>query len=108
MTTNGGRRVFIQTTFDVTSVCKPLVSTSALERQGVTIVFNHGYDRIIVRSDTVNFVSHDCHSSLLFRLAGGTPLRKAMVLTGESVSDDVDEEVYEREGDETSVAKGSF
>ena len=29
-------------------------------------------------------------------------------MTGESVPIDVDEEVYEREGDEASMAKGSF
>ena len=29
------------------SVRKPLLSTSALKRRGVTIIFNHDYDRII-------------------------------------------------------------
>ena len=44
--TNSGRRILIQITFDVRSVRKPLLSTSALKRRGVTIIFNHDYDRI--------------------------------------------------------------
>ena len=49
VTTNSGRRILIQITFDVMSVRKPLVSTSALKHRGVTIIFNHDYDRIIFR-----------------------------------------------------------
>ena len=45
--TNSGKRILIQITFDVTNVRKPLLSTSALKRRGVTIIFNHDYDRII-------------------------------------------------------------
>ena len=37
----------MQITFDAMSVRKPLLSTSALKRRGVTIIFNHDYDRII-------------------------------------------------------------
>ena len=62
VTTNSGRRIAIQITFDVMSVRKPLLSTSALKRRGVTIMFNHDYDRIIFRNETVNLRSHDCHS----------------------------------------------
>ena len=40
-TTNRGRQILIQITFDVMSVRKPLLSTSALKRRGVTIIFNH-------------------------------------------------------------------
>ena len=47
--TNSGRRILIQITFDVMNVRKPLLSTSALKRRGVTIIFNHDYDRIIFR-----------------------------------------------------------
>ena len=39
VSTNSGRRVLIQITFDVMSVRKPLLSTSALKRRGVTIIF---------------------------------------------------------------------
>ena len=39
VTTNSGRRVLIQITFDVMSVRKPLLSTSALKRRGVTKMF---------------------------------------------------------------------
>ena len=46
VTTNSGRRILIQIKFDVMSVRKPLLNTSALERRGVTIIFNHDYDRI--------------------------------------------------------------
>ena len=46
VTTNSGRRNLIQITFDVMSVRKPLLSTSALKRRGVTIIFNHDNDRI--------------------------------------------------------------
>ena len=53
----------------------------------------------------MNLVSHDCHSYLHVGLADGTPHRKGMVITGEGVLNDVDEEVYGGEGDETSVAR---
>ena len=43
--TNSGRRILVQITFDVMSVRKPLLSTSALKRRGV----------IIFRNETVNF-----------------------------------------------------
>ena len=36
-TTNSGRRILIQITFDVLTVRKPLLSTCALKRRGVTI-----------------------------------------------------------------------
>ena len=36
--TNSGRRILIQITFDVLNVRKPLLSTSALKRRGVTII----------------------------------------------------------------------
>ena len=58
VTTNSGRRVSIQNTFDVVSVRKPLLSTHALKRRGVTIIFNHDYDRIIFRNETVTLISH--------------------------------------------------
>ena len=105
VTTNSGRRVLIPITSDVMSVRTPFRSTSALQGQGVTIIFNHDYDRIIFRNEAVNLASHDCHSYLHVRLAHGTPSHKAMVMTGECVSNDVDEEVHEGEGDETSVAR---
>ena len=56
VTTNSGRRILIQISFDVMNV-----STSALKRRGVTIIFNHDYDRTIFRNGTVDLVSHDCH-----------------------------------------------
>ena len=37
----------MQITFEVMSVPKPLLSTSALKRREVTIIFNQDYDRII-------------------------------------------------------------
>ena len=45
--TNSGRRILIHIIFDVMNVRKPLLSTSALKRRGVTIIINHDYDRII-------------------------------------------------------------
>ena len=39
--TNSGRRILIQITFDVMNLRKPLLSTSALKRRGVTMIFNH-------------------------------------------------------------------
>ena len=71
--TNSGRRILIQVTFDV------ILSTSALKSRGVTIIFNHDYDRISFRNETVNLVSHDCHSYLHITLANGIPTRKALV-----------------------------
>ena len=102
--TNSGRRILIQITFDVMNVRKPLLSTSALKRRGVTIIFNHDYDRIIFRNETVNLVSHDCHSYLHITLTNGIP-RKAMVMAGESAANDVDEEVYGNDGAERHEAQ---
>ena len=98
VTTISGRRILIQITFGVMSVRKPLLSTSALKRRGVTIIFNHDYDRIIFRNETVHLISHDCRSSLHLTLASGIPCRKAMVMAGENVANDVDEEVYVGDG----------
>ena len=42
------------------NVRKLFLSTSALKRRVVTNIFNHDYDRIIFRNETVNLVSHDC------------------------------------------------
>ena len=74
------------------NVRKPLLSTSALKHRGVTIIFNHDYDRIIFGNETVNLVSHDCHSYLL-------------VMAGESATNDVDEEVYDNAGNERNEAR---
>ena len=73
VTTNSGRRILIQITCDVMSVRKPLLSTSALKRRGVSIIFNHDYDRIIFRNETVNLISHDCHSYLHITLTKWNP-----------------------------------
>ena len=94
-------KFLIQVTFDVVSVRKPLLSTSALKRRRVTLIFNHDYDRIIFRMETVNLASHDCLSDLRVTLANAIPHRKALVMTGENVSTDVDEEVFAGDGDET-------
>ena len=91
-------QILIQITFDVMSVRKPFLSTSALKRRGVTIIFNHDYDRIIFRNETLNLISHDCHSYLHLTLADGIPRRKAMVMTGENVTNAVNEEVYVGDG----------
>ena len=98
VTTNSGRRILIQITFDVMSVRKPFLSTSALKRRGVTIIFNRDYDRIIFRSETVNLISYDCHSYLHLTLVNGIPRRKALVMAGENVANAVDEEVYVGDG----------
>ena len=99
VTTNSGRRVLIQITFDVMSVRNSLLSTSALKRRGVTIIFNHDYyDRIIFRNETVNLISHDCHCYLHLTLANGIPYRQAVVTAGENVANDVDEEVCVNDG----------
>ena len=103
--TNSGRRILIQITFDVMSVHKPLLSTSALKRRGVTIIFNHDYDRIIVRNETANLISHDCYSYLHITLANGIPPRKALVVAGESATNDVDEEVCGNDGAERNEAQ---
>ena len=81
------------------SVRKTLLSTYALKRRGVTIIFNHDYDRIIFRSGTVNLISHDCHSYLHVILTNGIPPR------GENVANDVDEEVYGNDGAERREAQ---
>ena len=50
--TNSGKRILIQITFDVMNVRKPLLSTSAVQHRGVTILFNHDYDRIIFQNES--------------------------------------------------------
>ena len=105
VTTNTSKRILIQITLDVMSVRKPLLSTSALKRRGVTIIFNHDYDRIIFRNETVNLGSHDCHSYLQITLANGIPPRKALVMAGESATNDVDEEVHDNDGAERREAQ---
>ena len=87
------------------NVRKALLSTSALKHRGVTIIFNHDDGRIIFRNETVNLVSHDCHSYLHITLANGIPPHKAMVMTGENMANDVDEEVYGNDGAERHEAQ---
>ena len=105
MITNSGKRILIQITFDVMNVRKLLLSTSALKHRGVTIIFNHDYDRIIFRNETVNLVSHDCHSYLHVTLTNGIPSRRALVMAGEIATNDVDEEVYGDDGAERHEAQ---
>ena len=71
--TNSGKRI-LHVTFDAMNVRKPLLSTSTLKHRGVTVIFNHDYDRIIFPNETVNLVSHDCHSHLHVILTNGIPL----------------------------------
>ena len=87
------------------SVRKPLLSTFALKRRGVTIIFNDDYDSIIFRNGTVSLISHDRHSYLHITLANGIPSRKEMVMTGESAANDVDEEAYGNDGAERHEAQ---
>ena len=103
--TNSGGRILIQITFDVMNVRKPLLSTSALKHRGVTIIFNHDYDRIIFRNETVILVSHDCHSCSHITLTNGIPSRRALVMAGENATNDVDEEVYGNDGAERHEAQ---
>ena len=103
--TNSGRRILIQITFDVINVRKPHLSTSAQKHRGVTIIFNHDYDRIIFRNETVSLVSHDCHSYLHIILTNGIPPRKTLVMAGENATNDVDEEVYGNDGAERDEAR---
>ena len=88
--TNCGKRILLQNTLDVMNVRKPLLSTSALNHRGVTIILNHDYDRIIIRNETVNLISHDCHSYLHITLTNGIPPRRALVTAGENATNDVD------------------
>ena len=103
--TISGKRILIQITFDVMNVRKLLLSTSALKHRGVTIILNHDYDPIMFRTETVNLVSHDCHSYLHITLTNGIPPRKALVIAGESATNDVDEEVYGDDGAERHEAQ---
>ena len=65
----------------------------------------HDYDCIIFRNETVNLISHNCHSYLHITLATGIPPRKAMVMAGETAANDVDEEVYGNDGAERHEAQ---
>ena len=42
----------------------------------------------------MNLISHDCHSYQHLTLANGIPHRKAMMMAGENVANDVDEEIH--------------
>ena len=57
------------------------------------------------RNETANLVSHDCHSYLQITLKNGIPPRKAMVMAGESATNDVGEEVYGNDGAERHEAQ---
>ena len=98
--TNSGRRIWIQITIEMMNVRNPLLSTSALKRRGVTIIFSRDYVCIIVRNETVNLLSHDCHSYLHITLTNGIPPHKAMVTAGENAAYVEDEEVYGNDGSE--------
>ena len=102
---NSGKRILIQITFDVMNLRKLLLSTSSLKHRGGTIIFNHDYDLIIFRNETVNLVSHDCHSYLHVILTNGIPPCKTLVIAGENATNDVDEEVYDNDGDERNEAR---
>ena len=80
--TKSGKRILIQITFYVMNVRELLLSTSAQKHRGVTIIFNHDYDRIIFRSKRVTLFSHDCHSYLHITLTNGIPPRRALVMAG--------------------------
>ena len=103
--TSSGKRILIQITFEVMNVRKLVLSTSALKHRGRTIFFNHDYGRIFFRNETVNLVSHDCHSYLYITLANGIPPRKALVMAGENATNDVDEEVCDNDGAERHEAQ---
>ena len=103
--TNSGKRILVQITFGVMSVRKPLLSTSSLKHRGVTIIFNHDYDRIICRLETVNLVSHDCHSYMHVILTNGILPCKVLVMAGENATNDVDEEVHDNDGAERNEAR---
>ena len=84
--TNCGKRILSQITFDVMNVRKPLLSTSALKRD-------------------CEFVCHDCHSYFHIILTNGIPPSKALVMAGESATNDVDEEVYDIDEDERNETR---
>ena len=81
-----------QPKFDVINGRKPLLITSALKHRDVTIIFKHDYDRIIFRNETVNLISHDCHSCLHITLKNGVPPCKVLVMAGEKATNDVNNE----------------
>ena len=89
---------------DVTNVHKLLLSTSALEHRGVTIIFNHDDDHIF-RNETVNLVSHDCHSYLHVIMANRIPPCKTLVMAGGSATNDVDEATIKMETREMRLEK---
>ena len=53
----------------------------------------------------MNLVSHDCHSYLHINLTNGIAPCKALVMAGESATNDVDEEVYDNDGNERHEAR---
>ena len=53
----------------------------------------------------MNVISHDGHSYLHVILTSGIPPCKALVMAGENATIDVDEEVYDNDGDERNEAR---
>ena len=53
----------------------------------------------------MKLISHDCHSYLHVISTNGIPPCKAMVMAGESGTNDVDEEVYDSDGNESNEAR---
>ena len=84
----------------ITFVRKPLLSKSTLKHLGITMIF--GYD--IFRSMSVTAIRNGSRTINMricrSRLADEVRHQKAMVISGKSVPNKVDEEVYVGPGDE--------
>ena len=99
------RQVLIQITFDVMSEGRTTPEHMCTETSGSDDHFQQRLRPHQFLNETVNLVSHDCHSYLRVTLANRIPHRKAMMMTGENVSMDVDEEVYAADADEMPEAR---
>ena len=57
------------------------------------------------RNEAVNLVARDCHSCLRVTLTSGIHPCKESVMAGENATNDVDEEVYDNDGNERNEAR---
>ena len=102
--TDSGNRILIQITFDVRNVRKPLLGTSAIKPCGVTVIFNNDCDRIIFRKES-NFGVSRLSFLLTHHLTNGISPCKALLMAGESATNDVVEVAYVNDGNERNDAR---
>ena len=81
--TSSGKRILIQITFDVDERAQTCPEHFCTETSWQDNLLQSRLWPHLFSNETVNLVSHDCHSYLYITLANGIPPRKALVMAGE-------------------------